>query len=109
MTMTLADDDGPKVTGSLFDDPEFVTEFQGLVDRRAPRVFAVVQERRDPDDVRIVAWGLVSERGAQVYSVGGGMQMSFQAPENALLLFRDGGKAVPRIMWVTGQDRPRER
>lgn len=108
MTTTLAGDgdrdEAEQVTGSLFDDPEFTAEIQGFVDNRAPRVFAVVQERRDPEDAQIVAWGITTGKETHVHGVHGGMHMLLQAPENALIFFREGGRAFPRIMWAGGGD-----
>ncbi len=108
MTMTLVSDgdrgEGGEKPVSLFEDPKIVTEVQEFVDDQAPRLFAVVQETFDPEDLKIVAWGMTTEKGAEVVSVHGGMHMSVQSAENALIFFRAGGRAVPRVFWVGGRD-----
>ncbi|MEU4739743.1 hypothetical protein AB0G02_04650 [Actinosynnema sp. NPDC023658] len=90
--------------GSLFDDPEFVSDVQELVDDQAPRLFAVVKETRDPEDAQIAAWGMTTKKGVEVFPVHGGTHMSLQSAENALIFFREGGRAVPHLVWVGGPD-----
>ncbi|WP_433269521.1 hypothetical protein ACQPZF_07205 [Actinosynnema sp. CS-041913] len=88
---------------SLFEDSKFAAETQEFVDDQAPRLFAVVQETFDPEDVRIVAWGMTTEKGVEVFPVEGGTHLSLQSAENALIFFRAGGRALPRVMWVGGE------
>ena len=104
MTLTLVSEDDGDEDGSLFDDPEFVAEIQGLVDHRAPRVFAVVKETRDPEDAQIAAWGMTTMKGVEVVPVHGGVHMSLRSAQDALIFFREGGRAVPHLVWVGGDD-----
>ncbi|TQM83715.1 hypothetical protein FHX81_6142 [Saccharothrix saharensis] len=105
MSLTLVDDeDGEKTRVSLLDDPKVVGEMQEFVDDQAPRVFAVVQETfGPPEDLQIVAWGMTTKTGVEVISVHGGMRMGLQSAENALIFYRAGGSAIPRIFWVGGE------
>lgn len=107
MTMTLASDDdqdeGREGAASLFDDPKIVAEVQELVNDQAPRLFAVVRETFDPEDVQIAAWGMTTSTGVEVTPVHGGARMSLQSAETALIFFRAGGRAVPRVVWVGGE------
>ncbi|MCE6993935.1 hypothetical protein LZG04_03785 [Saccharothrix sp. S26] len=104
MTVTLVDDEGGAKPVSLFDDPKVVREVQEFVDDQAPRVFAVVQETfGPPEDLQIVAWGITTKKGVEVIGVHGGMRMGLQSAENALIFFRAGGTAIPRIFWVGGK------
>ncbi|WP_367131511.1 hypothetical protein [Saccharothrix sp. HUAS TT1] len=104
MTLTLVSEDDGDEGDSLFDDPEFVAEIQGLVDYQAPRLFAVVKETRNPEDAQIAAWGMTTAKGVEVVPVHGGVQMSLQSAEAALIFFREGGRAVPHLVWVGGND-----
>jgi hypothetical protein len=102
MTLTLMDDEGGEKVSSLFDDPKIVAEVQELVNDQAPRLFAVVRETFDPEDVQIAAWGMTTKTGVEVFPVHGGARMSLQSAETALIFFRAGGQAVPRVVWVEG-------
>jgi hypothetical protein len=57
----------------LLDDPKIVGELQEFVNDQSPRLFAVVQETFAPEDLKVVAWGMTTEKGAEVVSVHGGM------------------------------------
>ncbi|MCC8243857.1 hypothetical protein [Saccharothrix luteola] len=104
MSLTLVDDENGKEAVSLFDDPEIVSGVQELVDDQAPRVFAVVQETfGPPEDLQIVAWGMTTKTGVEVISVHGGTRMGLQSAESALMFYRSGGRAIPRIFWVGGK------
>jgi hypothetical protein len=107
MTMTLVSDgdrgEGGEQRVSLFDDPKIVAEVQELVDDQAPRLFAVVRETFEPEDVQIAAWGMTTRKGVEVFPVHGGAHMSLQSADNALIFFRAGGQAVPRVVWVGGE------
>jgi hypothetical protein len=107
MALMLVTDEGQGEGGekrvSLFDDPKIVGEIQELVDDQAPRLFAVVQETFEPEDVQIVAWGMTTKKGVEVFPVHGGTHMSLQTAENALIFYRAGGVAIPRVVWVGGE------
>ncbi|MFD0203821.1 MULTISPECIES: hypothetical protein [Saccharothrix] len=105
MSLTLVDEEDGEQPVSLFDDPKVVGEVQEFVDDQAPRVFAVVQETfGPPEDLQIVAWGMTTKTGVEVISVHGGMRMGLQSAESALIFYRAGGSAIPRIFWVGGKD-----
>ncbi|MGH3905992.1 MAG: hypothetical protein ACRDTE_17690 [Pseudonocardiaceae bacterium] len=83
----------------LCDEPEFAALLEEMVADEAPRLFAVVQEYGERVDGRIAAWGMAFDDHAEVVSVGRGMRMSLQAPENALRLFKFGSHIRARLVW----------
>ncbi|GAA1281116.1 hypothetical protein [Saccharothrix xinjiangensis] len=106
MTMMLTRDqdqarEREHVPGLLLEVPEFATAMQEMINRDAPRLFAVVREFVDSHDVEIVAWGMATEKsGMQVHAVRGGMILCLRSPEMVLKCFDGDGHAVARIMWV---------
>ena len=107
MTLTLVSDgdqtENEEKPASLLDDPKIITEMQEFVDDQAPRLFAVVRETRVPEDLKIVAWGMTTRKGAEVFPVEGGLRMSVQSAESALFFFNAGGRALARVFWVGGE------
>lgn len=63
-----------------------------MVAEEAPRLFAVVE--RVPE-LRVAAWGLEFEDGAQVVSEDGSLRMSLQGPESCLHLFKGS-----ELLWI---------
>lgn len=90
----------PRDMEPLCGEAEFTVILEGMVAREAPRLFAVVQEYGERADARIAAWGIAFDDRAEVISVGRGLRMSLQAPENALRGFDSGTHVHARLVWV---------
>ncbi|WP_406691988.1 hypothetical protein REH65_08330 [Saccharopolyspora sp. ID03-671] len=78
----------------------FTELIEGLVADFAPKVFAIVQEYGDRLDAEIVAWGIAFDDRAEVVDVDGGLRMSLETPERALLGFRAGDNFTEHLVWV---------
>jgi hypothetical protein len=76
------------------------SEFGAMVCQAVPRLFAVVSERGEQGDDRIVAWGMAFEDYAEIVGVGGGLRMSVTSLERAVGRFARALGASARVVWV---------
>jgi len=92
----------PDPTGltPLADESRFAAILERMVCERAPRLFAVVQEYSERVDAAIAAWGMAFAGHAEVVSVTGGVRMSLNAPEGALIAFGVGDHVRARLVWL---------
>ncbi|WP_433263814.1 hypothetical protein ACQPZF_33290 [Actinosynnema sp. CS-041913] len=84
----------------LGDEARFATILERMVADQAPRLFAVVQEYGHRVDGAIAAWGMAFADHAEVVSVTGGMRLSLDEPEHALIAFRMGSRVRARLVWL---------
>ncbi|PSL56498.1 hypothetical protein B0I31_103247 [Saccharothrix carnea] len=70
----------------------------------APRLFAIVEEYGDTEDIRVAGYGLAYEDRAEVNSVEGDFHLSSQSPEHARSLFEisseSAGVRRAHLVWL---------
>lgn len=70
----------------------------------APRLFAIVEEYGDAEDLRVAAYGLAYDDRAEVNSVEGDFRLDSQSPEHARTLFeissRSAGVQRVHVIWL---------
>ncbi|MDI2032295.1 hypothetical protein QFW96_26995 [Saccharopolyspora sp. TS4A08] len=100
--MTSAIDGSPDESGlsPICSRARFTELIEGLVADFAPKVFAIVQEYGDRVDAEIIAWGIAFDDRAEVVDVDGGLRMSLETPERALVAFRSGDAFTEHLVWV---------
>ncbi|MFE9745927.1 hypothetical protein ACFYOT_13545 [Saccharothrix saharensis] len=72
--------------------------------REAPRLFAIVEEYGDPNDLRIAGYGLAYDNRADVNSVEGDFRLTSDSPEHARTVFeissRSTGARRAHVIWL---------
>jgi hypothetical protein len=74
----------------------------------APRLFAIVEELDEKEDVRVAGYGLEYTDRVEVNSVEGGFSLTSQSAENSRMLFEIGSGDVAvrqvHIVWLDQLD-----
>jgi hypothetical protein len=83
----------------LCSEEEFAQEVRDLVAADAPQVFALVEERGERTDGRIVAWGIAFDDHVDVLSVSGGRHVSLPSVEFAHRAFSQHRKIC--LVWAS--------
>lgn len=89
----LADEEPP------CSEAEFAEEVRELVAADAPQVFALVEEKGERADGRIVAWGIAFDDHVNVLSVNGGRHASLPSVEHVHRAFSRHRKI--RLVWTS--------
>jgi hypothetical protein len=80
-------------------EAEFAEEVRELVASEAPQVFALVEEKGERADGRIVAWGMTFDDGVEGVGVNGSLHVRTVSPERAQLAFSRHRKI--RLVWTS--------
>jgi len=70
---------------------------RSMVEQRAPRLFAVVED--EGGEARVEAWGMVLGEHTEVVSAAGDYRMSLDEPDSALWVFTAANDTA-RLVWV---------
>ena len=89
----------PLADEPLCSEEEFAQEVRELVAADAPQVFALVEERGERLDGRIVAWGMAFDDHVDVLSVNGVRHASLPSVERAHRMFSRRRKI--RLVWTS--------
>lgn len=74
--------------------------------QEAPRLFAIVEQYDDPEDIRVAGYGLAYDNRVDVNAVEGDFRLAPDSPEHARTLFeissRSAGVRRAHVVWLDG-------
>jgi hypothetical protein len=97
-------DHSARIEQSTNTDREFTAVLHELAREEAPRLFAVVEEYGEGEDVRVAGYGLAYPDRAEVGSVEGGFYLNSENAESARVVFeissRSAGTRRAHLVWL---------
>ncbi|MFI9010286.1 hypothetical protein ACIGNX_23935 [Actinosynnema sp. NPDC053489] len=79
---------------------------RSIAEKRAPRLFAIVEERGKREGSRVAGYGLAYADHVDVNSVEGDFHLMSQSPERARQLFEISARSRgvrTHLVWLTGR------
>ena len=84
-------------------DQEFTALLHEAAHEEAPRVFALVEEYGEREEVRVAGYGLAYADRAESNSVEGDFRLNSECPDSARALYEASGRDVRRVhlVWLS--------